>query len=616
MTALPDTLDPGGLSARRDAAEAAQQQLLTALAPLSVVACPGAGKTRSIVDRHCATPAGRPVGRAIASFTRVAATEIRRRATDLGRTDLLQHPHVITTLDGFFWRFLVRPFLRRDEDKPAFRHIETWRDAPPHQREINLWTGGENGSKSARFDLAEFEFRFPGGDAPLTASLPRRYRNVDGRHLLSDAQIEQACRTAETRRSELANAHHLFTGEEVRRTATRYLRMYREQLAQTLPARFTELVIDEAQDCSDVDVTLIEQIGELGLPILTIGDPDQAIYGFRTGNIPASARLFTTGTTVTLSGNWRSSTTICRLAATLRTGQDRPADTALADHHDTALPVWLLPRSNNTELATFASLAADADIPAENRFILAHDSRTLPGTSANIRRPPTGHTEALIWAIAVLRRRIPDQRARDIADKTLRAELFRFWFTDAGTATEPDNLDRFGIDPHHLTRLVAQVLADLPDLDMPAASWCAQTRELLGALRPPVDVPAPKSQLSAPKNKGHRKASSLARIGTGTGDLAGTRVGTVHSVKGEEADAVMVLFPDDDRASQLITRWTAGSAALGADVTDTEESMRVLYVAVTRARHLAALALPPALIPAVQHMLENHGITVKTTGPG
>ncbi|MEU4161722.1 UvrD-helicase domain-containing protein [Actinoplanes sp. NPDC026670] len=607
MTGLPDTPGAGGLQRRRDAAEAAQHHLITAVAPLSVIACPGAGKTRTIVDRHCATPAGQPVGRAIASFTRVAATEVRRRATALGRTDLLQHPHVITTLDGFFWRFLVRPFLLRDDSRPAFRHIETWRDAPPELRRIDLTLSQ---GKRARFDLAEFDFRYPGGDDAPVASLPGRHRYADGRHRLSDAQIDRVCRLAETRRHQLANNHHLLTGEEVRKRATFYLRKHRQQLARTLPARFTELVIDEAQDCSDVDVDLIEQIGALGLPVLTIGDPDQAIYSFRSDGTPACSRLFTTGTTITLSGNWRSSTTICRLAATLRTGPARGTDTALADHHDSAHPVWLLPRHQNTELAAFAALADAAGIPAGDRFILAHDSRALPGTTANTRRPPTGHTEALIWAVTVLRRRTPDQRARDIADKTLRAELLRFWFTAAGTATERDNLDRFGIDTHHLTRLAAQVLTDLPDLGMPAADWCTQARDLLTTLRPPSAIPAPKGQLSAPSGKGSRKASSLARLGAAAGTADDTRTGTIHSVKGEQADAVMVLFPDDDRATQLITRWATGSPAPG-----TEESMRVLYVAVTRARHLAALALPPALIPDLQQKLEGHGIAVKTSGP-
>ncbi|MER7332945.1 MULTISPECIES: UvrD-helicase domain-containing protein [unclassified Micromonospora] len=94
------------LHRQREIAAAQQDAVVAATAPRAVVACPGAGKTRTIVNRHCATPRNQPIGRAITSFTKVAAAQLRSRAHELGRPDLLQHPHAIMTLDGFFWRFL------------------------------------------------------------------------------------------------------------------------------------------------------------------------------------------------------------------------------------------------------------------------------------------------------------------------------------------------------------------------------------------------------------------------------------------------------------------------------------------------------------------------------
>jgi DNA helicase II / ATP-dependent DNA helicase PcrA len=605
------------LQQRRTAANAQQQQLINAAAPISVTACPGAGKTRTIVERHCATPPGQPNGRAIASFTKVAAAQIRRRATALGRPDLLLHPHAITTLDGFFWRFLVRPFLPRKPDEPVFRHLESWQDAPHQLRRIEYQRPGTPGRMT--FDLAEFQFQYAGGETAPAPSLTGYRRTAGGRRRLSDAEIADVCALAADRRKELANTHHLFTGEEVRLAATRYIHKYRDRLSRTLPARFSELIVDEAQDCSAVDVNLIEQLRDLGLPTLTIGDPDQAIYGFRTATVPAATRLFHTEPTLRLTGNWRSSATICRLAATLRAGTERRVDAALADHHDTTLPVWLLPRDECIELTTFAALTADAGIAPHDRLILAHASQTLPGTGANARRPPMNSTEALLWAVAVLRHRVPDRRARDTADKTLRAAILRFWFADADTTTAADVQDCFGINPHHLTRLTAQALADLPDLDTPTSEWCAQARTLLTAMRPATGRPSPSGRsLTAPASKGHRKAAALARIGAATGDpLPDTRIGTVHSVKGDEAAAVLVLVPDEERTDRLITLWTSGrhdaAATDAGDLHDAEEALRVLYVAVTRARRLVTLALPPQHIPTVQRMLEDNVIRVKAT---
>jgi superfamily I DNA/RNA helicase len=85
----------------------------------------------------------------------------------------------------------------------------------------------------------------------------------------------------------------------------------------------------------------------------------------------------------------------------------------------------------------------------------------------------------------------------------------------------------------------------------------------------------------------------------------------VHQVKGEEADAVLMLLPDDDRTTHLLTTWTAGAVPVPAGPApaphETAEALRVLYVAVTRARRLAALALPAQHIAATaQHLTSLH----------
>ena len=106
-----------GRAAARAQARAAQQLVITADPPFAVIACPGAGKTRVIVDRHLTRAVPVRQGRAITSFTRVAASEINRRCMTADRLDLTGHPHFIGTLDTFLWQHLVRPFL------PARPHL-------------------------------------------------------------------------------------------------------------------------------------------------------------------------------------------------------------------------------------------------------------------------------------------------------------------------------------------------------------------------------------------------------------------------------------------------------------------------------------------------------------
>jgi DNA helicase-2/ATP-dependent DNA helicase PcrA len=69
----------------------------------------------------------------------------------------------------------------------------------------------------------------------------------------------------------------------------------------------------------------------------------------------------------------------------------------------------------------------------------------------------------------------------------------------------------------------------------------------------------------------------------------------VHQAKGDEADAVCVLLSDDE----LIDGWITGTATTAA----AQEELRILYVAVTRARRLLMLAVPDGSVGAIQDFL-------------
>ncbi|GAA0905064.1 UvrD-helicase domain-containing protein [Virgisporangium aurantiacum] len=621
MTPQIDT-DLAGLQRHRQAAIAQQASVVAAMAPRIVIACPGAGKTRAIVERHCASPKGQPTGRAVASFTKVAAAEIRRRAHQLGRSDLLEHPHAITTLDGFFWRFLVRPFLPRptNSNPRPFRRLESWRDAPRELRQFTYLPDPGNPKARYAFDLAEFQFRYvAGGQAPV-ATLTGLERVERGRKQLTDDQIAAVCQLAAKRRTTLANDEHMFTGEETRRAAYNFLTTYADRLADTLAQRFHELVVDEAQDCSDTDVELLLRVSALGLPLLVIADPDQAIYGFRTQGPPAITRLLATADVIHLRGNWRSSSVICGLAATMRAEPDRRvADTALADHHCIGLPVHLIAHANGAEIAVFHALATTAQIPPAQRLILAHASATLPGMRSGSRRPPPNPSLALVWAVGILRQASADQRTRVLAEQTLQTAILRHWLPDADRAASVDLHDNHGVDRWHLRRLAARALQELPDTSTPMAAWCSAAREVLDILPPAPTVGTPLGiKLTTPSGGGNRAAGTLAGLTKASSEGAECRTDTVHQVKGEEADAVLVLLPDDERTVRLLSHWTAShpsgpATPSGRDSEDAAEALRVLYVAVTRAKRLVALALPEQHIPAVNQHLGTFGVHVETT---
>jgi ATP-dependent exoDNAse (exonuclease V) beta subunit len=88
----------------------------------------------------------------------------------------------------------------------------------------------------------------------------------------------------------------------------------------------------------------------------------------------------------------------------------------------------------------------------------------------------------------------------------------------------------------------------------------------------------------------------------------GLRHSSVHKAKGTQDRAVLVVLPRDRAPS---THTTDLTATWEADATS--EAKRVLYVAVTRAELLCAIAVPEALADRVIKILADNAVpfTVK-----
>lgn len=82
---------------------------------------------------------------------------------------------------------------------------------------------------------------------------------------------------------------------------------------------------------------------------------------------------------------------------------------------------------------------------------------------------------------------------------------------------------------------------------------------------------------------------------------AGIRTNIVHQRKGDEADGVLLLLPDPGS----VQRWATSDPV-------TDEGLRIWYVAVTRARRLAAIALPEEETDALAHLLAGRQVPVRT----
>lgn len=385
------------------------------------------------------------------------------------------------------------------------------------------------------------------------------------------------------------------TGHEVRATATQELRTRGDSVLGPLKSRFSEILVDEVQDCSITDLFIIQKAHASGIPVVLVGDPDQCIYQWRDASPDSMQKLVSEiGETVAIDHNRRSTPAICQLAATLRTGRRRP-DQPVGEHRSSTVPVFIVPtaftkegprhhRTGDLLLSRFEALAKEHGIDPADCLVTSVAKQTLPGRRSG--RARFTNIDRLAEAWRTLHDASSTPELLESVVKVGGRHLSRYWYPRS-LGTLDDISTKHALTPIDAMRHGYAFLAALPQ---PSTGWSGVVNKMTEAWPRPDDVQPGQSGLLRSEPTG---VSNPARRSD-----APFRFDNIHQVKGQEAEAVLLLLPDaaapKKRQRQglprepeldVVTRWTHGDAA-------TDETLRLWYVAVTRARQLLVIAVP------------------------
>ncbi len=297
-TGLLDLLDP-------DQKAAAQ----IADGPVLIIAGPGTGKTRTLIQRlgHLIAECSVPADRCLAlTFTRRAADEMRERLRFLlaGRAAAAGQPRgrgradaPDTVAGAMVCTFhalglsILRDHVDRLELSPQFRIAESDEQLDAVGEAAGLPDDDAKGAARLLSRLLEY----------------RRGATVHGGTELDklSANYTKALRSRDlVDLDELINLPvRLLTGDE--------------ELAAAYRQRFAYLFVDEYQDVDEAQYQLLRLLCPPDGDICAIGDPDQAIYAFRGADVGYFLRFqqdFPTATVVRLTRNYRSTAPILAAA--------------------------------------------------------------------------------------------------------------------------------------------------------------------------------------------------------------------------------------------------------------------------------------------------------------
>ena len=253
-----------------------------------VKAAPGSGKTFTIAKKaidlietwDCHG------GLALLSFTNIAVDEMKETFKLFDSSFEIQHPHFIGTLDSFINNYIFLPF----------GHLEMKCDCRPKLvgKPFNNWVA----PFYARQQFTEITRNLDGEWVKVPGSkLEQNWKSkpqliIDKKRLIRQGYANRA------------DAHYY---------ALKVLENH-ENILNLLIKRFPYIILDEAQDTSDIQMQILNKLTENGLKnLILVGDPEQAIYEWNDANPMLFENKYQEwkSNSIELNENFRCSSSIC-----------------------------------------------------------------------------------------------------------------------------------------------------------------------------------------------------------------------------------------------------------------------------------------------------------------
>ncbi|PCJ43371.1 MAG: DNA helicase [SAR86 cluster bacterium] len=290
-----------------------------------ISACPGAGKTRCIIERarKVLSKPNKYRGLAFLSFTNAAISELESRLTKDNLLPTPVFPHFVGTFDSFIWHYLVEPFGLSGCDNSLSVIPDTG----------SLIIKPFPKAQGLRLDCFD---RNTGMIIPAEAKKTGFNRDPTGYETIARKLRAGLLRNGQLDFDDVRNVARINLDND----------RFSKRLGCVLRTRFGEIIVDEAQDCNPDDLLIINWLRASKIPTKIVCDPHQSIYGFRGGvsdELFKYAETFPINERFRLSGNFRSTRHICKTVYMLRSPSQRGTeDKALGELKDCDLNIHIL----------------------------------------------------------------------------------------------------------------------------------------------------------------------------------------------------------------------------------------------------------------------------------
>ncbi|HII00832.1 TPA: ATP-dependent helicase [Methanosarcinaceae archaeon] len=559
--------------------------------------CPGSGKTE-VVGFKAAYEASSwesPYsGMAILSFTKNAASEIWKRANKYSTQKAVQFPHFVGTLDSWLHQYVFQPFcysvmdyegkdgdtsvniIDSDSNSPFLENYKSVISYPPAYQEVKVNEYYIDSDDSIKFNR-------------------NRGSNLDSyqKAILFENKLKFA-------RSGFA------TYQDAEYWSYKILNE-NEMILDLISKRFPYIIIDECQDLAPSRLDVIETLQDKGVVFHFVGDINQSIYDFIDVD-PSQIQDFIINSgmrEMKLTKNFRSNQEIANLCARLVGIQDSPEGRATTSNAVSCV-LWECPSDQLHVLPShFEWYLNSKNIECGNCSILVRGKSLLN----KLKNTTPLKSISFDIAKAFFLWNSESRKTEYITDalELLGRSMCNLAYKGRGNPQNqhcPESFEH--IDWRiFLSNILnsSKDLATFKNEDRPQtwSQWCGSLKIFLEAyfLNLPdtyVGWNEAKRKIKAPSRKANELVSNSLSSSTYSTNI---RMTTIHDVKGETLDAVMLISNQDRRSrGGHFEDWVEDP---------TSEYARFAYVACSRPRDLL-IVVAPTLSELQKTKLENIGL--------
>lgn len=379
-------------------------------------------------------------------------------------------------------------------------------------------------------------------------------------------------------------------------------------ISQSISHRFPVIFVDEAQDTSEIQMKILEELLNGGLErIMLIGDPNQAIYEWRIANPHVFLEKMDQWGSLPLNENWRSSKKLCKFTDRLLDGNCKsiPMNKKVANYNFDPL-IWGYDRDKPLNAEASKLINRFLDLCSKHDIERSRDSIAVLVRGKNMINEiinGSSKSKGTPWREEY---RANDKIFRDknrnhyanIAlskynfDRGEIRDAFRlFERTISAVKLEKEYISANelctcykDIGLKEWRKRIFKLLTDLPQTNMPLGKWIELANIALTKHRETLNINDFQIKIKQSKVGNRYDEANFKDIFGYANEEERYTIGTVHSIKGREFEAVLLILKEKSANKNY-------SNIINSSLAD-EEEMRIVYVAITRPKKILVLAVP------------------------